>query len=261
MERKYGTAMVTGASSGIGECFARRLAARGGDLTLVARRSEPMKELAAELERHHGVAVEVLPADLTDDAGLAAVTARLADPDRPIELLVNNAGGGSVPPRAFHDQPLEREEAKIRLNVLAPLRLTHAALPGMRDRGFGGILTVASVAAYWPQPHGATYAATKAFLTSFTETLLCENTGSGVHFTTLVPGFTRRGDGARGGPRSFRLPEFAWLDRDDVAREGIEAVERGDAICVPGRAYRVALGLTRLLPRRAVRAAFVRVWG
>lgn len=259
--RRYSSAMVTGASSGIGECFARELAARGCDLVLVARRAEPMMLLAKELENRHGIIAEVLPADLVDDAQLAEVAARLADPARPVELLVNNAGAGSLPPRAFHDQPIDREEGKVRLNVLAPLRLTNAVLPGMRERGFGGILTVSSIAAYWPQPHGATYAATKAFLSSFGETLLCENANTGVHVTTLVPGFTRRGDGAKGGPRKFTLPDFAWLNREDVAREGLDAVERGAAVCVPGAAYRIALGLTRVLPRSLVRAAFQKLWG
>lgn len=262
MKATYRTALVTGASGGIGEIFARQLAARRCDLVLVARRAEPMEKLAATLAEWHGVDVEVITADLTVAADLARVAERLSDPDRPIELLVNNAGAGSRPPRPFHQQDPAGEETKVALNVIAPMRLTRAALPGMVARNHGGVLTVSSIAAYWPQPHGATYAATKAFLSSFGDTLACELAGTDVHVTTVVPGFTKRGNGvAKGGPKSFTLPDFAWLEREDVAAQGLAAVHAGVPICIPGATYKAALGLTRVLPRSVLRELFRRIWG
>jgi short-subunit dehydrogenase len=162
----------------------------------------------------------------------------------------------------LHEQDPAGELAKVALNVIAPLRLTRAALPSMVARDHGGVLTVSSIAAYWPQPHGTTYAATKAFLSSLGDTLACELAGTNVHVTTLVPGFTKRGNGvAKGGPKSFTLPEFAWLGREDVAAQGLAAVHAGVPICIPGATYQAALGLTRLLPRSVLRDLFRRVWG
>lgn len=258
----YTSALVTGASSGIGRSLARRLAEQGADVVVVARRGDRLESLAEELRSHYQVSVEVLTADLTVPEELAAVTKRLTDPDRPIDLLVNNAGAGSRPPRPLADQPLEYEVGKVDLNVLAPLRLTHAALSMMIPRRHGGILNVSSIAGFLPQPQGATYAATKAFLTSMTETLYCEARGSGVHATVLCPGFVRRGEGgAQGGMRSVRLPEFVWLDRDEVAREAIAAVRSGKPVCIPGRHYRAAIKLSRILPRSVSYRAFERLWG
>lgn len=257
----YATALVTGASGGIGERFAERLARLSRRIVLVARRGDVLEELAARLRARDDVEVEVLVADLTDGAGVAAVEERLADADRPVDLLVNNAGGGSRPPLPFAEQSVDGELGKIALNVAAPVRLTRAALPGMIARGHGGVLNVSSVMGYWPQPRGVTYASGKAFLTAFSESLHCETARHGVHVTAVCPGFTRRGPGgARGGPRSFRLPEFAWLERDDVARAALAAVAGGTPICVPGRAYRGAVLAARLLPRAVVRTAFKRLW-
>jgi hypothetical protein len=260
--RPYRSALVTGASGGIGECFAERLAAAGTDLVLVARRAALLEESSARLRDRYRVQAEVLTADLADPAAVAQVEQRLADPDRPVDLLVNNAGGGSRPPLPFADQGLDRTLGTISLNVAAPVRLTRAALPGMLGRGHGGVLNVSSVMGFWPQPRGVTYGATKAFLTAFSESLHCEAAPHGVHVTAVCPGFTRRGPrGERGGPRSFRLPEFAWLERDDVARAALAAVAAGEPVCVPGAPYRAAVLAARLLPRPAVRGIFRRLWG
>ncbi len=254
-------AMVTGASSGIGASIARAVAARGCDLVLVARRAELLEALAAELRQRHGRTVEVLPADLTDAAQLAQVVARAieSEPDRRIDLLVNNAGGGSGRPRPLAKRTAEELAPVISLNVCALVELTRAVLPGMCEAGHGGILNVASVAAFIPQPQGAVYGATKAFVAAFTETVHCEVRGYGLRVAALCPGFTRRGPGgASGGSR--RLPEWAWLDRDAVAEQALAELAGGVAVIVPGRGYRIALGAVRVLPRELVRRAFIKLW-
>ncbi|HEY3241638.1 MAG TPA: SDR family oxidoreductase, partial [Acidimicrobiia bacterium] len=185
-------ALVTGASGGIGEVLARRLAARGCHLVLVARTEPALEKLASELSAAHGVDVEVLPADLITEEGVAAVEARLAqDGAPPVDLLVNNAGYGSAGPFAELDPA--RVAGEVRLNVLALVRLTRAAVPGMVARGRGSVLNVSSVASLQPLPNMATYAATKAFVTSFSESLHEELRGRGVTVTALLPGFTRTG--------------------------------------------------------------------
>lgn len=257
----YRRAMVTGASSGIGASIARAAAARGCDLVLVARRAELLEALAAELRQRYGRTVEVLPADLTDAAELAQVVARAieSEPGRRIDLLVNNAGGGSGRPRPLAKRTAEELGPMVSLNVCALMELTRAVLPGMCEAGRGGILNVASVAAFIPQPQGAVYGATKAFVTAFTETVHCEVRGFGLHVAVLCPGFTRRGpDGAAGGSR--RLPEWAWLDRDAVAEQALTDLAAGVPVIVPGRAYRIALGAIRVLPRELVRRAFIKLW-
>jgi uncharacterized protein len=250
MHHAYRTALVTGASRGIGESLARRLAAEGSDLVILARRTEPLQVLAATLRSGHQVSVEVLTADLASPAGLAAAEARLSDPERPIELLVNNAGLGSS--GAFAGQPAARAEDQIRLNVTAVVRLTRAALPGMLSRGHGGVLNVSSAAGFFPSPGAAVYGASKAFVTSFSESLAAELKGSGVHVTALCPGFTRTGPRASlvSGPAGL-----AWLDADKVAGAGLEAVAAGRVLSVPGAQYKSAVSLTRVIPRAVLRSA------
>ena len=251
MHHAYQTALVTGASSGIGERLARRLAADGCDLVILARRTGRLEALAAELRGAHRVGVEVLTADLTSPAGLAAAEARLSDPGRPVELLVNNAGFGAS--GWFADVPAGRAEDQIRLNVTAVVRLTHAALPGMLRRGHGGVLNVSSVAGFVPSPGAATYGATKAFVTSFSESLAAEVKGRGVHVTALCPGFTRTDERGRPGPGAG--PALAWLDADQVARAGLDAVAAGRVLAVPGAQYKSVVSLTRVVPRAVVRSA------
>lgn len=247
MRHAYRTALVTGASSGIGESFARLLAGRGADLVIVARRSERLDGLARELVERYRVAVEVLAADLTDPAQRAEVEGRLRT--EPVELLVNNAGYGAF--GAFAELPVDDHLAQIELNVAALVRLTHAALPGMVARGRGGVLNVASMAGFTPSPGSATYGATKAYVASFSESLHSEVSGKGVHVTALCPGFTRTDD----------VPaNLLWLRREDVARAGLEAVSAGRALCVPGMQYKAALPALRLVPRPLLRAAVNRMW-
>ena len=259
--RDYSTALVTGASSGIGEALAQALAGRGCDLVLVARRADRLETLAATLRAAHRVHVQVLPADLSDPGQLATVEQRVADPDNPVDLLVNNAGHTPQPIRPLSRQEPATEQQKIAVNVAALVRLTQAALPGMEQRGHGGVLNVSSFASFLPQPNAAVYAATKAFVTSFSESVHSEASRHGVHVTALAPGFTRRGDAVeRGGMQHRRMPEFLWLDRDEVAQAALDAVIRGDVLCVPGAPYRALALLARVAPRPVVRRLFDALW-
>ncbi|GAA1874992.1 SDR family NAD(P)-dependent oxidoreductase [Actinomadura bangladeshensis] len=253
MRHAYRTALVTGASSGIGESFARLLAGRGTDLVIVARRAELLDGLARELVERYRVAVEVVAADLTDPAQRAEVEGRLRTD--PVELLVNNAGYGAF--GAFEELALDDHLAQIELNVTALVRLTHAALPGMVARGRGGVLNVASMSGFAPSPGSATYGATKAYVASFSESLHAEVAGKGVHVTALCPGFTRTEDEQPGvhGPA-----DLLWLRRDDVARAGLDAVAAGRALSVPGVQYKAALPALKLVPRPLLRAAVNRMW-
>lgn len=245
------TALVTGASAGIGEAFARRLAAEGHDLVVVARDKARLAALADELENLHGIAVEVLPADLTDRDQLASVEARVADSDRPLDLLINNAGFGTV--GTFNTMPVEREEDEIALNVLALVRLTHAALGPMLDRGHGGILNVSSLAGQQATPGMATYGATKAFVTSFTQAVREEVRGSGVRLTVLAPGFTRTEFQERAGVANAEVPGLLFQTADEVAKAGLDALARGNAIVVSGWFNWAASAATRLVPAGVTR--------
>ena len=248
----YRTALITGASSGIGAAFARELAERGSDLVVVARRAGRLRQLARELGSEYGIAVEVLTADLTEPSGVARVEERAA---AGVDLLINNAGMGTN--GHFANLPVDGEEREVRLNVLAVLRLTAAALPGMIARRHGGIVNVSSVAGFQALPGSATYATSKAFVTSFTESLAGETHGTGVHVTVVAPGFTRTtmsGEGAG-------VPGFLLLDADRVVRAALDAVERGSVLVVPGSQWK-AIGLaTRHLPRPLLRAMTRRLNG
>jgi len=250
----YRSALVTGASSGIGREIARVLADRGASLTLVARRQDRLDGLAAELRER--VPVDVLAADLSSDDGVAVVERHLAE--HPVELLVNNAGVGTG--GLFHELPLGPELAEIRLNVLALVRLTHACLPAMVEAGHGGIVNVSSIAGNQPLQGYATYGATKAFVTSFTESIAFEVRRSGVHVTVVKPGYTDT-EMNPDAPTSGLQRRVLWLDADHVARAAVDAVERGRLHCVPGATWRVADTLIESLPRSAVRLLSSRVRG
>ena len=244
----FASALVTGASSGIGAEIARVLATRGCALTLVARRADRLEELARELSGK--VPVDVVPADLIDEAGVAAVEQRLTD--SPVELLVNNAGVGTG--GEFHALPIDDELREINLNVIALVRLTRAALPSMVAAGRGGILNVSSLAGDQPLRGSATYAASKAYVTTFTESIAAELRGTGVHVTVLKPGFTytEMGGEEAPDPDSF-MGKHLWLQADRVARDAVDAVERGRLICVPGGQWKAVNGLVQALPRPVVR--------
>jgi short-subunit dehydrogenase len=252
----YQTAMITGASSGIGEGFARELAARGCDLILVARRAGRLEKLAAELTERVRVAAEVLPADLTDSRQLHAVAQRLSDAARPVDLLVNSAGTGTD--HRFVGSPLREEEYTISLNVTALTRLCHAALPGMCQRRRGGIINVSSFAGLLPAfGHSATYGASKAFIYSLSEGLALEARGRGVHVTVTCPGYVHTDRTAA----TSGVPGIGWVDRAQVVRDALRAVEAGRPLAVPGAPYKVAEVLVRALPRRLVRIAARRAPG
>lgn len=258
-------ALVTGASSGIGAAIARGLAAQGVDLVLVARRRDQLAALARELRQAHGVAVDALVADLTDPDDLAVVEARLVTGIDPVDLLVNNAGVGSVGPFAETDPG--RLQTQIALNVASLVQLTRAVLPRLLDAGHGGILDVSSIGGAQPVPRMAVYAATKAFVTSFTEALHEEVRGSGVHVTVLCPGLTRTPFVAAADAESAaeRLPGVLWSRAEDVAAAGIAGVRRGRAVVVPGRINQLATTLSNASPgavrRRVLGEGFGRLSG
>ncbi|MFF1277495.1 SDR family NAD(P)-dependent oxidoreductase [Streptomyces marokkonensis] len=253
----YGRALVTGASSGIGEGFARRLAGEGVDLVLVARRGDRLAQLASELGSRHRVDVEVMKLDLTDEGDVAAAEERLAATERPVGLLVNNAGSSGS--GYFADLPVDREVRTAVLGTLVPLRLSHACLPRMIGSGSGGIVNVSSLVAVLPKPRSATYAASKAFMSSMGESLAMEVARHGVHVTTVHTGLTRSEFHTVAGVSPDTLPSIKWLTPDQVAQAGLEAVAAGRPSVVPGRAYRIRLPLMRAMPRSVVRTVMRRV--
>jgi hypothetical protein len=237
------TALVTGPTAGIGRSFARQLAESGHDLVLVARNEERLAELAAELRAAHGVGVEVLPADLADRASLAAVERRLGDRDRPVDLLVNNAGFGLK--GRFLDNDVETEQAMLEVLVTAVLRLSHAALGAMADRGTGGIINVSSVAAFLPR---GTYSAAKAWVNSFSEWAANEYRDRGVTVTALCPGFTKTEFHERMGVGRGSAPDFMWLDADDLVATALKDFEKGKTFSIPSAQYKAITTMARVVP-------------
>jgi uncharacterized protein len=248
---RYSLALVTGASSGIGEHFARELAAAGTDLILVARRADLLTALAEELAAVHGVRADVLTADLSGPAGREPVEERLRSAADPVDLLVNNAGFATT--GDFAALPIEGEVSEIEVNVVALIRLTHAVLPGMMERGHGGVLNVASSAALTPAPGSATYCASKAYVTAFTEALHGEVKRHGVNVSVLLPGLTRTGFQATAKYDAGWAPGFAWQRPDEVARAGLAAVAAGRAVSIPGATNKAVAAALRLTPRSVIR--------
>ncbi|MEZ5170768.1 MAG: SDR family oxidoreductase [Acidimicrobiia bacterium] len=246
-------ALVTGASAGIGEQFARYLAAGGHDVVLVARDKGRLDALAEVLATEHGAGSEVLAADLTDEDDLVLVERRLRQADRPVELLVNNAGFGTI--GRFDTLPVDREIDEIELNVIAVLRLAHAAAGPMVERRHGAILNVSSIASRQPTPNMATYAATKAFVSSFSQSLHVELAGAGVHVMVLEPGFTRTEFQERlgAGDKEGRVPGFLWTTPDTVVEEALADLRRGRAVSVPGLSNKVMAGGSSTLPTAVTR--------
>jgi short-subunit dehydrogenase len=243
-------ALVTGASAGIGAAFAKRLAHDGYSLIIVARNRARLEQMARALGRDHDVEVEPLPADLTNAAELRVVEDLLAGHGG-IDLLVNNAGFGTV--GALHTLDADEEEKEIRLNVLALVRLTRAVLPGMIKRRRGGVINVSSMAGFAPTPYNATYGATKAFVNSFTEALYEELRGTGVQVQALCPGFTRTEFQERAGIDVSNIPSFAWMAAGAVVDASLDALRRGTLVCVPGVTNRLVATLTGAMPRRLTR--------
>ena len=237
------TALVTGATAGIGLEFARQLASRGDDLVLVARDTERLETVAADLRGAHSVEVEVLPADLTDRASLLVVEERLASEDRPVDLLVNNAGFGLK--GRFGDNDVESEQAMLDVLVVAVMRLSHAALGAMSARGRGGIINVSSVAAFLPR---GSYSAAKAYVNSFGAWASHEYGPQGVTVTTLCPGFTKTEFHERMSVR--RGSGYLWLEADFLVSECLSDFDKGKAMSVPGGRYKVITAATRMVPTR-----------
>ncbi|MCM0619339.1 SDR family NAD(P)-dependent oxidoreductase [Nocardioides bruguierae] len=240
-------ALVTGPTAGIGRSFAVQLAARGHDLVLVARDEARLASLAEELDRRFGTDVEVLAADLTDRAQLARVEARLAATERPVDVLVNNAGFGLK--GRFGDNDVEAETAMLEVLVVAVVRLSHAALGAMAARGHGAVLNVSSVAAFLPR---GTYSAAKAYVNRFGSWASAEYRDRGVTVTTLCPGFVRTEFHERMGVGRGSAPAWMWLDADDLVAEALDDLDAGRALSVPSRRYRALVRLARLVPDRAL---------
>lgn len=244
-----GTALITGASAGLGLEFAWQLATARHDVVLVARDTDRLERLAAQLRAAAGVHAEVLPADLTDPADLERVADRLRATERPVGLLVNNAGVGLG--QRFVGGDLDRELSALDLMVRSVLVLSHAAADVMVERGRGAILNVGSVAALMAS---GTYSAHKAWVRSFTEGLAVELAGTGVTATVLCPGLTHTEFHERAGLHgSGDFPEVVWLSADRVVATALADVRRGVVISTPSLRYRVASGVLRALPRTAVR--------
>lgn len=239
------TALVTGPTSGIGRAFVRKLAARGHDIVLVSRDVERLGAVAGELRGAYGIDVEVLPADLATDT--SAVEARLRDPGRPIDLLVNNAGFGLRKP--FLANEIADEERMLDVLIRAVLRLTHAALPGMIERGHGAVVNVSSIAGWLPR---GSYSAAKTWVTAFSEGLSSQVSGTGVRVMALAPGFTRTEFHDRAEMNMTSLPSWMWLDADALVDAGLRDLSRGKTVSVPGSVYKVAATALPRLPRRLV---------
>jgi uncharacterized protein len=250
------TALVTGATAGIGAEFARQLAASTFDLVLVARDSARLDATQKQLIQQYAVAVEVISADLTTDDGCAAVTARISDGQYPVGVLVNNAGLGLY--RAFGTSEIADEERQLDLNVRAVMRLSHAAVRAMTTRGSGRIVNISSVAGFVPRGSNATYSASKAWVTMFSEALSVQLKGSGVTVTAVCPGFTRSEFHKRANVDMSGVPERLWLEANDVVREGLADAFRGKPVSVPSRQYRTLLMALRLLPRPVLRRFMAR---
>lgn len=241
------TALVTGATAGIGNAFARRLATDGHDVILVARDADRLEQVAADL-RARGVGVAVLVADLADRDQLLTVEDRLRDPDRPVDLLVNNAG--YTVNQSFVHGSLDAEQRMLDVLVTAVLRLSHAAVGGMVERHRGAVVNVSSVASFLPF---GTYSAAKAWVTAFSQGLANEVTGTGVRVMALCPGFVHTEFHERAEIDLSGSQEWMWLDADRVVAAALADLARGKVISVPGAQYKALAAGTHLVPRDTVR--------
>jgi len=247
------TALITGATSGIGAAFARQLASRGHGLVLVARDTERLTAVAAELSARHHVDTAVLPADLATAAGCGVVEERLAATDDPIDLLVNNAG--ITLNQSFLRSTADDEERLLGVNVRAVMRLTHAALPGMVARRHGGIINVSSASGFAAVMPGSTYPASKAWVMHFSEAIGLSVRQFGVRVMALAPGYTRTEFHDRAGINMTKTPPWLWLDADDVARDGLRDLTRGRLVSVPNWKYKTVVFAMRHAPRRLLHRA------
>ncbi len=239
-------ALVTGATAGIGESFTRLLASKGFNIALVARDEARLHERAAALREKHGVQTFVLPADLGTAQGCAAVEDYLQEFD--IEVLINNAGFGIN--KAFTASDLKAEQDLLDVLVRTPMRLMHVALPKMKERNSGTIINVSSVASFIA---GGTYSASKSYLTVLSESLHTEVRDTNVKISALCPGFTRTEFHQRGRMKMKGLPDFMWLDSDELVAASWSDAQSGKAVSIPGWQYKILIALISLAPRSAVR--------
>lgn len=242
------TALITGPTAGVGLGFARALAERGHDLVLVSRDAVRLEEVAAELRAGTGVAVEVLPADLALGEDCARVEQRLADDTRPVSVLVNNAGFGLR--TGFLRSSVDDEQRMIDVMVSAVMRLTHAALPGMVERRRGVVINVSSVASWLT---GGTYSAAKAWVTVFSESLNVELAGTGVRVSACCPGFMHTEFHDRAGISTSTVPEWMWIEVDDVVRTALADAAANRPLSVAGLQYKALAAVLRHAPRSVVR--------
>ncbi len=241
------TALITGASSGIGAAFAHKLASQGYNLVLVARREAKLTQLAAELQAQFHINVEVIVADLSQPADVEQVEKRIVELIN-LELLVNNAGFGI--PGKLAEIPLNKTLAMIDVHVIASTRLSRAALPGMIARGRGGLINVSSIGAFVPRPHDAVYCATKAYLVAFSQALQGELLGTGIRIQALCPGFV---------PTEFldhpdyevlqvkhKIPQWLWTSAEEVVEQSFRSLKRDQVICIPGFKNRIFVAMARV---------------
>ncbi|MFD9276374.1 SDR family NAD(P)-dependent oxidoreductase [Streptomyces mirabilis] len=238
------TALITGSTAGIGAAFARRLAADGHNLVLVARDTKRLGEQATELHDRHGIEAEVLTADLATDEGIEAVAARLSDRKNPVDLLINNAGFGNK--GHYLEVSMADELTMLKVHCEAVLRLTSAATEAMRERGRGGVVNVASVAAFVPR---GTYGASKAWVVQFTQGAARYLAGSGVRLMALAPGFVRTEFHQRAGMGTDNIPNWMWLDADKLVAAALADLARGKSLSVPDPRYKALMGLVKVAPR------------
>jgi short-subunit dehydrogenase len=256
-----GTALVTGASSGIGAAIAAELAARGHAVTLVARREERLRTLAAQLNAEHGTDAAGIACDLADPAERDRLAGLLQSTGRAIEVLINNAGFGSRGRFATNDRA--RMVEMVRVNVEAVVDLTSRFLPGMAERGRGAVLNIASTAAFQPMPGAATYAASKAFVLSFSEAIRTEQRGSGVTVTAVCPGPVRTEFTEAAGMSGVEetTPGAIWMSADELARQALDGAERGKRVVVPGALNRAGALAGQHAPRGIALPLIGRIWG
>ncbi|GAA3297856.1 SDR family NAD(P)-dependent oxidoreductase [Streptomyces cinereospinus] len=238
------TALITGSTAGIGAAFARRLAADGHNLVLVARDTKRLREQATELHDRHGIEAEVLTADLATDGGIETVATRLADRKNPVDLLINNAGFGNN--GRYLEVPMADELRMLKVHCEAVLRLTSAATQAMLERGRGGVVNVASVAAFLPR---GTYGASKAWVVQFTQGAARDLAGTGVRLMALCPGFVRTEFHQRAGMGTGNIPGWMWLDADKLVSAALTDLARGKALSVPDPRYKALMGVVKMAPR------------
>jgi uncharacterized protein len=254
------TALVTGASSGIGTAIATELASRGHAVALVARREERLKTLAEQLNSDHGVDIEVIAADLGDPEERDRLESELRERRRSVEVLVNNAGFGHQ--ADFAVSPRERMVEMVQLNCEAVVDLTSRFLTPMVERGRGGVINIASTAAFQPMPGSAIYGATKAFVLSFSEALRTELRGSGISVTAVCPGPVRTEfmEEAGIGGVEDRTPSIAWMSPEDIAKHAVDGASRDKRVVVPGTLNRATALAGHYSPRAVVLPLVSRIW-